>query len=322
MFSHCHLTLSLSLCQPPLPCYNPPCSILDLRAIHMPIIVDGKRIAEEKLQSLKKRVDQCKAKGREPALAVILVGDDPASRTYVKNKQEAAARIGVAFFRFEYPADTPKDKLLEELRQIQGDARLTGLIVQLPLPPALDSARHEIVNAIAPALDVDCLTDRAQGELVTGASKIFPPTPAAIMEILARHAIDLKGVHIVLVGRGDLVGKPLAAMLMHEPVTLTVCSRATKNLAEMTRQADVLITGAGKLGLITGDMVKEGAVVVDASTVLKNGKLAGDVDFETVAPRAALITPVPGGVGPLTVAKLLENTLINAEIMIARMCHE
>lgn len=279
-----------------------------------PTIVDGKGIAEGVLQSLKKRADECKSKGITPALAVVLAGDDPASKTYVKNKEEAAKRIGVAFFRFDFPAATAKDELLNELERIQGDTRLTGLIVQLPLPLSLDESRHAIVNAIQPKLDVDCLTDLAQGKLVSGTHHLAPPTPSAILEILNYHAIDCKGKHVVIIGRGDLVGKPLVSLLMHQPVTLTVCSRLTNNLADITRQADILITGAGHAGLITDEMIQEGAIVIDASTVLQNGKLVGDVEFESVAPRSSLITPVPGGVGPITVAKLLENTVINAEM--------
>ncbi len=277
-------------------------------------IVDGKQIAESILDDLKARVQNLKNKGVEPALAVVLVGDNKPSQTYVKKKGEAAEKIGLTFFKFEFPASISKDDLISEIKKIQAEKNLSGLILQLPVPEALWPFTREIVNNIDINIDVDCLSHLALGRVMMNESPLTPPTPGAIMEILKHHKVDLKGKEVCLVGRGDLIGKPLAAMLNHEPVTLTTCGKSTPDLSVYTKTADIIITGVGKKDLVTGEMVKEGCVVVDAGVSFEDGKMYGDINFESISKKASNVTPTPGGVGPITVAKLLENTVKAAEI--------
>lgn len=279
----------------------------------MAIIVDGNKIAEEILGNLKERVAVLKKKGLQPALAVVIVGQDKPSHTYVRKKGESAQKIGVDFFKFDFPAEVDKNELISRIWEIQTENDLSGLIVQLPLPENLSKFTREIVNQINPEIDVDCLTYGALGRVLMGASELAPPTPGAILEILKYHQIDLAGKEICLVGRGELIGKPLAAILNNQPVTLSVCGRSTKDLAAYTKRADIIITGVGKKDVVTGEMIKEGAVVVDAGVCFVDGKMYGDINFESVSKKAALVVPTPGGVGPITVAKLLENTVKAAE---------
>jgi len=271
----------------------------------MPIIVDGKIIADKILARLKRTVSKMPAK---PYLAVVLVGQDAASMTYVRKKQDAARGIGVRFALYEYPQSISTFSLVRNLKQIQSRP-LSGIIVQLPLPPGID--KQAVLNALKPSLDVDYLSWESLGKLVIGENRLVPPTPGAILEILKQYKISLQGQHVVLVGAGNLIGKPLANILIQLPLTLTVCSKESKNLTQLTRQADVLITGAGQAQLIRGSMVKKGAVVIDAGVSFKGKKIFGDVHFQEVSKVARLITPTPGGVGPITVAKLLENTVLN-----------
>jgi len=274
----------------------------------MPIIVDGKKIADKILARLKLYVSKAPAK---PHLAVILVGKDAASRTYIRKKQEAALSIGVKFSLYKYPQSISTKTLVKHLQKIQTQA-LSGIIVQLPLPSGVD--KQAVLNALKPNLDVDYLSWESLGKLVIGENKLVPPTPGAIWEILKQHRIPLEGQHVVLVGAGNLIGKPLANILVQLPLTLTVCSKESKNLSQLTRQADILITGAGQAELIRGSMVKKGAVVIDAGVSFRGRKMFGDVHFKEVAKVARLITPTPGGVGPITVAKLLENTVKNSRL--------
>ena len=271
----------------------------------MPIIVDGKIIADKILARLKRTVSKMPAK---PYLAVVLVGQDAASMTYVRKKQAAARGIGVRFALYEYPQSISTFSLVRNLKQIQSRP-LSGIIVQLPLPPGID--KQAVLNALKPSLDVDYLSWESLGKLVIGENRLVPPTPGAILEILKQYKISLQGQHVVLVGAGNLIGKPLANILIQLPLTLTVCSKESKNLTQLTRQADILITGAGQAQLIRGSMVKKGAVVIDAGVSFKGKKIFGDVHFQEVSKVARLITPTPGGVGPITVAKLLENTVLN-----------
>jgi len=282
-------------------------------------IVDGNKIASEILGNLKARVQNLKKRNVEPALAVVIVGHDQSSHTYVKKKGESAKKIGVDFFKFEFAADTDKETLMARIKEIQEQHQLAGLIIQLPLPDRLWPDTREIVNQINQEIDVDCLTYQSLGRVLMGASALVPPTPGAILEILKFHQIDLTGKVVCLVGRGDLIGRPLAAMLAHEPVTLITCGKDTKNLASFTKQADIVICGVGKKDLVTGEMVKKGAVVIDAGVCFdrpdgsSQEKMYGDINFESIKKRASLVTPTPGGVGPITVAKLLENTVKVAE---------
>jgi methylenetetrahydrofolate dehydrogenase (NADP+) / methenyltetrahydrofolate cyclohydrolase len=271
-------------------------------------IVDGRQIANSMLSRLKREVARLKTK---PSLAVVLVGDNKASLTYVRKKQEAAEDIGVKFALHKFPASITTVDLVRRIRQIQKQS-LSGIIVQLPLPKHID--KKAALNQLNPEMDVDFLSWVSLGKLVIGDTRHVPPAPGAVLEILKQHNIGLKGKHVVLVGQGDLIGKPLTNILVKLPITLTTCNKDTKNLSFFTKQADILITGVGKYNLIRGNMVKPGVVAIDAGTAFHEGKMYGDINFEEVSKKAALITPTPGGVGPITVAKLLENTVQIAKL--------
>ncbi|MBU0731442.1 bifunctional methylenetetrahydrofolate dehydrogenase/methenyltetrahydrofolate cyclohydrolase [Patescibacteria group bacterium] len=275
-------------------------------------IVQGKKIAKSIYKRLEKKVAILKKKGITPKLGVILVGDDKPSQTYVRKKGQAAEKIGVDFVLKQFPASISEKKLIEEINKMQKPAqKFTGLIVQLPLPKKMNVGK--VLETINPDIDVDCLTQTNLGKLVTGSYKIKPPTPDGMMEILKKHKVQLKGKRVCVVGAGALVGKPLVNMLMNEEATVSVCNYFTPSLKEYTQNADVIMTGVGVHKLIKGSMVKKGVVVVDAGVTFVKGKMYGDVDFPTVSKKASVITPVPGGVGPLTVAKLIENTVICAD---------
>lgn len=271
-------------------------------------IVDGNKIADTILDRLKKEVERLKVR---PHLAVVLVGDDQPSIAYVRRKQEAASKVGIKFSLYRFPAQIPLTDLISEIRNIQKQD-LTGIIVQLPLPPALDKKR--ILNELDPEIDVDYLSWESLGKLVVGENPLIPPTPGAILEILKYYKVNLTGAHVVMVGAGDLIGKPLSNLFLHMPLTLTICRKETKNLSDFTKQADILITGAGKAGLIKGDMVKKGVVAIDAGVSFKGKKIFGDLEFDAVSKKALVISPTPGGVGPITVAKLLENVVEIAKV--------
>lgn len=266
-------------------------------------IVDGKQIARSILENLAKQVADL---GLRPHLAVVLVGSDPASLTYIRKKQEAALKIGIKFSLYRFPANIQFDELSSEIRSIQSQP-LSGIIVQLPLPDSLD--KRKVLNLLNPDIDVDYLSWESLGKLVIGENPLIPPTPGAILEVLDYYKVNLSGKHIVLVGAGDLIGKPLANLLIQMPVTLTVCTKQTRGLEKHTLQADILVSGVGKYNLIRGNMVKKGAVVIDAGVNFRNKKIFGDVNFDEVKKKASIITPTPGGIGPITVAKLLENTV-------------
>ncbi len=266
--------------------------------------IEGKLIAQKILDSVKARVSKLR---RQPTLAVVMVGDNPASKKYVEKKAKAAEYVGIDFSLIRFPANVDQEQLNEELVRLQ--LRNDAVMVQLPLPKQIDT--QEILDAIDPDKDADCLSSAAIGRVARGHMKIIPPTAGAVMEILSD--IELEGTHVVVVGQGELVGKAVAAVMLNHPVTMTVCGLGTKKLSDHTKKADILISGTGQPGLIKADMVKKGATVIDAGTSSVDGALQGDVDFERVAKKASLITPVPGGVGPITVAKLLENVVILAE---------
>ena len=277
----------------------------------MTTIVDGKKIAQDILDTLKPRVEDLKQKDFSPRLAVVLVGDDKPSHTYVRRKGEACEKIGIEFGLHKYPVDVEEKKIISEVKKIQQEKKLSGMIIQLPLPQHLDTKK--VINYINPDIDVDCLTYVNLGKLLIGRNEFRPPTPGAIMEILNYHGVDLYGKYITLVGRGELIGKPLANILFHEEVTFSVCNKTTKRLEDFTLHSDVIISGAGKHNLVTGEMIKPEAIVIDAGTTFVNGKMYGDIEFKSVEKVASLVTPTPGGVGPITVAKLLENTITCAE---------
>lgn len=280
----------------------------------MAIIVDGKKIAATILEGLKARVKTVKKQTGTVVLAVVIVGDDQPSQTYVRKKEESARAIGVDFFKFAFKSTIGKDELISQIKKIQQEHQLSGLIIQLPLPKNLKPDTREIINQIDQQLDVDCLTDWSLDRVAKGRSKLIPPTAAAILEIFNYYQIDLLNKKILLIGRGQLVGKPLAAILTRQGRALTVCGSEIKALRPLTLVADIIICGVGKKNLITGEMVKPGVVVIDAGVSYQAEKIFGDLDFSAVSQQASLITPVPGGVGPITVAKLLENIVINSEL--------
>lgn len=274
-------------------------------------IVNGNQIAGQILKKLSLRI---KAQKLKPHLAVVLVGTNPASLTYVRKKLESAMSIGVKCSLFKFSTHISTANLISQIRRIQKQ-KLSGIIVQLPLPKTID--KRKVLNQLNPELDVDYLSWEALGKLVIGENPLVPPTPGAILEVLKYYKVPLAGKHIVLVGQGDLIGKPLANLLLQMPVTLTVCSLGTKNLSFFTKQADILITGVGQANLIRGNMVKRGVVVIDAGVSFNGKKILGDVNFKEVSTVASIITPTPGGIGPITVAKLLENTVGNAKLQIS-----
>jgi methylenetetrahydrofolate dehydrogenase (NADP+)/methenyltetrahydrofolate cyclohydrolase len=275
-------------------------------------IIDGNAIAREMRARLRERVLALEAAGVRPGLAVVLAGDDPASRIYVRNKLKACEETGVRSRRIELPAGTGESKLLDTIAGLNREDGVHGILVQLPLPAPLPAGR--VLQAVSPDKDVDGFTPVNMGLLAAGRPRFVPCTPAGILHLLAHEGIALEGKHAVVVGRSDIVGKPVALLLLQRNATVTVCHSKTPDLAEVTRRADVLVVAAGKANLIGPGMVKAGAVVVDVGVNrLPDGKLAGDVDFKSVIGVASHLTPVPGGVGPMTIAMLLANTIQAAE---------
>ncbi len=281
-------------------------------------IIDGKSIAAAIREEVKDATAGLKAKGVTPGLAVVLVGDDPASQVYVRNKHKACEAAGVASFEHALPASTPESELLALIQQLNEDPAVHGILVQLPLPRGISEER--IIDAIDPAKDVDGLTAVNQGRLLAGKDTLEPCTPQGCRELLLRSGHDPAGKHVVIVGRSNLVGKPLAAMLMQKApggnATVTVCHSRTPDVAAHTREADIVVAAIGVAGFITADMLREGTVVIDVGinrvedpAAKKGYRLVGDVDYAGAASKTAAITPVPGGVGPMTVAMLLQNTL-------------
>jgi methylenetetrahydrofolate dehydrogenase (NADP+)/methenyltetrahydrofolate cyclohydrolase len=275
-------------------------------------ILHGRPVADKVLAEVKAGVSALKQKtGVEPTLAVILVGEDPASQIYVRNKKRAADEVGIASRDFLFPQGCTQAELLDTIRRINADAALHGILLQLPLPKGMDE--DQAVAAIAPQKDADGLHPMSLGNLLGGKPTAVPCTPAGCIEILDHYGIPIEGAEAVMVGRSRLVGKPLAQLLLARNATVTMCHTRTRDLAAHCRRADILCVAAGKPRVITGDMIKEGAVVIDVGVNrLDTGKLAGDVDFESASQRARAITPVPGGVGPMTIAMLMKNTLLAA----------
>lgn len=277
----------------------------------MSIIIDGKQLAHNILTNIQADVLELKKNGITPKLAIVCIGEHKPSKTYIRRKKEAAEAAGIAFELHEYPHDTTKEKIISEIKKIQKNKHLSGLIVQLPLPEPLFTT--DVLNAIDPDLDVDCLTDTQLGTLVMKTNTIAPPTPGAVLEILESLQVDLKGKHVAVIGAGALVGKPLAIMLLNKEATVTVANAYTYNLKKITKRADIVVSAVGKKNLITKSHIKKGAIVIDTGIVFDNGKMYGDVDFVPVAKKAGAITPTPGGVGPITVALLLKNTITQAK---------
>jgi methylenetetrahydrofolate dehydrogenase (NADP+)/methenyltetrahydrofolate cyclohydrolase len=276
-------------------------------------ILDGKAVAARVQAEVKTGVQRFSDKtGVAPTLAVVLVGDHAPSKIYVRNKKRAADEVGIASRDYLFPEGSTRERLLATLGEINRDPAIHAILLQLPLPGGLDE--DEAINAIAPAKDVDGLHPFNLGNLLAGKPILVPCTPAGCLEILDHYGVELKGAEAVMLGRSRLVGKPLAQLLLGRHATVTMCHTRTRDLAAHTRRADVLCVAAGKAGVVTGDMIKDGAVVIDVGiTRLETGKLVGDVDFESASRKVRAITPVPGGVGPMTIAMLLRNTLLAAE---------
>ncbi|MDQ3026062.1 MAG: bifunctional methylenetetrahydrofolate dehydrogenase/methenyltetrahydrofolate cyclohydrolase FolD [Pseudomonadota bacterium] len=275
-------------------------------------LIDGKGLAERLRAGLAARVAQLKAAGITPGLAVVIVGDDPASKVYVRNKALACEAIGMRSEVHALPADITQANLTHFVRRLDDDGAIHGMLVQLPLPKHLDA--RAVIEAISPQKDVDGFHYHNVGALVVGEPAFYPCTPWGVMKMLEHERVAVQGSHAVVVGRSTIVGKPMALLLLNAGATVTICHSKTRDLAAMTRQADILVAAVGKARMIGTGMVKPGAVVIDVGVNrLPDGKLAGDVDFDAVAPVASLITPVPGGVGPMTIAMLLGNTVVAAE---------
>jgi methylenetetrahydrofolate dehydrogenase (NADP+)/methenyltetrahydrofolate cyclohydrolase len=275
-------------------------------------LIDGNALAKTIRAEVAGRTAALKARGVNPALSIILVGEDPASQVYTKHKVNDSTQTGLEATLETYPADMSEADLLARIRALNDDPKVHGILVQLPLPRHMDS--QKVIETISPAKDVDGFHVASAGALMTGAPGFWPCTPYGCMKMLESIGYDLRGKHAVVIGRSNIVGKPMAMMLLAKSATVTICHSATQDLGALTRQADVIVAAVGKRNLVTADMVKPGAVVIDVGMNRKeDGKLAGDVDFDGVKEVAGWITPVPGGVGPMTRAMLLANTLEAAE---------
>ena len=276
-------------------------------------LIDGKAISAAVRADVAAEVAALKEKGIVPGLAVIIVGDDSASRVYVNNKKKACAEAGMYSEEFALPADTTQDELLALVESLNNRSDINGILCQLPLPPHIDD--KAIIAAISPRKDVDAFHAANVGHIMIGDYHFLPCTPAGVMELLHRAGVEVAGKNCVVIGRSNIVGKPMAMLLLHENGTVTVCHSKTKNLKEICAGADILVAAVGRPKFVTADMVKPGAAVIDVGMDRdENGKLCGDVDFAAVEPVAGYITPVPGGVGPMTIAMLLKNTVMAAKM--------
>lgn len=275
-------------------------------------LIDGKAVSAKVRQEIKSEVQQLKDKGITPGLAVVIVGQDPASRVYVNNKKKACLELGMHSEEYALPEETSQEELLQLIQKLNGKEEIHGILVQLPLPKHLDE--KTVINNIDPKKDVDAFHPVNVGKIMIGDYDYLPCTPAGIMELLKDTGIDLTGKECVVIGRSNIVGKPMAMLLLHQNATVTICHSKTRNLKEVVKRADVVVAAVGKAKFVTADMVKEGAVVIDVGmNRLENGKLCGDVDFEEVSKTAGFLTPVPGGVGPMTITTLMKNTLTAAK---------
>lgn len=276
-------------------------------------IIDGKKIAADTRADIARRVEDFKAEnGFVPGLAVIIVGENPASKVYVRNKKKACEDVGMFSVVIEMPEETKQEELMAKIEELKCDSSIHGILVQLPLPRHLDE--DAVIAAIPPEKDVDAFHAQNTGKIMIGDFDFLPCTPAGVMKMLEYEGVEIEGKECVVVGRSNIVGKPQAMLLLHKNGTVTICHSRTKNLAEVTRRADILVVAVGRADFITGDMIKQGAVVIDVGMNRRDdGKLTGDVDFESAEKVAGMITPVPGGVGPMTITMLLENTLTAAK---------
>lgn len=268
-------------------------------------LIDGKAVSAAVKERIKKEIEE---KGLKIGLAVVIVGNDQASRVYVNNKKKACEFCGITSYEYALPEESTEEQLLELVDKLNGDGRVNGILVQLPLPKQIDEKK--IIERISPEKDVDAFNAVNVGKIMIGNYSFLPCTPAGVMELIKSTGTEISGKECVVIGRSNIVGKPMAMLLLHESATVTICHSRTRNLKEICSRADILVSAVGKAGFVTADMVKEGAVVIDVGMNRNfEGKLCGDVDFDNVKDKCSFITPVPGGVGPMTIAMLMENTL-------------
>ncbi len=276
-------------------------------------LIDGKAVSAQVKAAVAAETAQLKEKGILPGLAVIIVGEDPASRVYVNNKKKACAAVGFYSEEYALPAQTSEAELLHLVRELNENPKINGILVQLPLPAQIDE--HKVIAAIAPEKDVDAFHAANVGKIMIGDYDFLPCTPSGCMDLIHSTGVEIAGKSCVVIGRSNIVGKPMAMLLLHESGTITICHSKTRNLKEICQNADILVVAIGKAKFVTGDMIKKGAVVIDVGMNRdENGKLCGDVDFESAKEVADYITPVPGGVGPMTIATLMRNTLTAAKV--------
>ena len=276
-------------------------------------IIDGKLVSQSVKDRIREKVAFLKAQGKEITLAVIIVGDDPASRVYVNNKKKACAYVGFRSIEYALPAETTQEELIALIRELNDREDVNGILCQLPVPKHIDD--KAVIAAIDVKKDVDAFSSVNVGQIMIGDYDFLPCTPAGVMEMLHYYNIEISGKNCVVIGLSNIFGKPMAMLLLHENGTVTITHSRTRNLADFTKNADILVAAVGRAGFVTADMVKDGAVVIDVGMNRNaDGKLCGDVDFDSVAEKCSYITPVPGGVGPMTIAMLMQNTLKAFEI--------
>ena len=279
----------------------------------MGMIIDGKAVSASVKERIKDETAKLKEQGIEVGLAVVIVGEDPASKVYVRNKKKACEEVGFNSYEYALPEETTEQELLDLVNKLNADEKVNGILVQLPLPKHLDD--KVIINNILPEKDVDAFHPVNVGKIMIGDYNFLPCTPAGVMELIAATGTEIQGKECVVIGRSNIVGKPMAMLLLHKSGTVTICHSKTKDLKKVASRADILVAAIGKPKFITADYIKEGAVVIDVGMDRdENGKLCGDVDFENCKDKAGFITPVPGGVGPMTIAMLMQNTLTAAKV--------
>ena len=276
------------------------------------IRMDGKMVSAKVRGSILEEVNKLKEQGVRPGLAVIIVGEDPASQVYVRNKERACEECGFYSEKYALPEETTQEQLLELIEELNHNPRIDGILCQLPVTKHIDD--QAIIDAISPEKDVDAFHPVNVGKIMVGNFDFLPCTPAGVMQLLEEYGIDPQGKNCVVIGRSNIVGKPMSMLLLHKHGTVTICHSRTKNLKEVCAQADILVAAVGKADFVTADMVKEGATVIDVGMNRKDGKLCGDVCFDEVNEKAAYLTPVPGGVGPMTITMLMKNTLKAAKL--------
>jgi len=274
----------------------------------MAILIDGKAVSSKVKEEVAAQVQQLNQQGVSVGLDVVLVGENPASKVYVRNKHKDCQKVGIRSAVHDLPQETTEEELIHFIQKLNNDPNVNGILIQLPLPGHL--SEEAVIAAIDPGKDVDAFSVGNVGKIMLGKYDFLPCTPAGVMELLAHYNIDVKGKHCVVIGRSNIVGKPMAMLLMHAHATVTICHSRTVDLASITRQADLIVAAVGREGIVTGEMVKEGAILIDVGMNRNaEGKLCGDIDFGSAEKKASYITPVPGGVGPMTRAVLLKNTI-------------